>query len=59
MKQVDALWRDTKFAWIGFAVLILIVAIYVSWLMLAMLAWLPLVFIYFAYMGYDKEGNQI
>ena len=58
MAQLQGLWRDTWFLWIGFCVLLLILSVLLSWFFLLMAPALLVSYVYFAFIRYDEHGNE-
>ncbi len=58
MNQLTGLWRDTRWHWIAFLVIVFGLAIFYHALFLVMIFQLLFIFCYFAYMRYDDDGNR-
>lgn len=57
MEQIKGLLRETWWLWLVFAVMIALMAVWVSAMFLFMYPILVVVCMYFAFVRYDEHGN--
>ncbi|TWT85690.1 hypothetical protein Pla123a_04970 [Posidoniimonas polymericola] len=57
MNQIRSLTRDTWWLWAAVAVLTALQIHYISWFFLVNVPILLIVFVYFAFIRYDSNGN--
>ncbi len=56
MERFKGLWRDSKYVWIAFFLVVVVFSILVSPLFLVMIPGLAGYFVYFAFIRYDENG---
>ncbi|MEZ6086906.1 MAG: hypothetical protein R3C05_02510 [Pirellulaceae bacterium] len=62
MKRIKSMWRETKLLWIGLLVVGIVLPFVDAMLFGIWLINLPIcvaVFLYFAYVRYDDDGNDL
>lgn len=59
MKRFKAFWKETGWLWTVFFVVLLVLMRFVSLVFVAAIPLLIVIFIYFALVRYDEDGNFI